>query len=292
MRLDRIKRSENVDDRRGRGGGKKAAGGIGAIVMALIAIFVFKQDPVQELGKLAAEQSSGRQGAYTPTPEEEEMSKRVDQVLYLTEVVWGEIFPDTALHFTKRSSPYVEPTLVKFSGQVQSACGHASAAMGPFYCPADQQVFIDLAFFKEMEVKMNAPGDFAQAYVVAHEVGHHVQKLLGFSEYVHRQRLKVSKAEYNELSVRLELQADYFAGVWARHAQEKEKILEEGDIEEGLRAAFAVGDDTIQKRAQGYVVPEAFTHGSAEQRIRWFSLGLKTGDPTAHNPFDLPYEKL
>jgi predicted metalloprotease len=206
--------------------------------------------------------------------------------------VWDEIYPYAAKNFPGRPTAYVKPTLVSFAGQVRSGCGLADAGMGPFYCPADQKVYLDLAFYDELKKKFKAPGDFAQAYVVAHEVGHHVQKLLGFSDYVHGKQRTVSKEEYNRLSVKLELQADYFAGVWANRAEKNFQVLERGDIEEGLRAAGAVGDDTIQKRAQGYVVPESFTHGTAEQRIKWFTMGLKSGDPLAHNPFDLAYENL
>jgi predicted metalloprotease len=294
MRLDKIKRSSNVEDRRRVSGGKKAAGGIGAIIMALIAIFVLKQDPAQVVQQ--AMQNSGKGSGADPqrefTAEEEALQEHVAKVLQLTEDVWDEIYPYAAEKFRGQSGPYVKPKLVSFSGQVRSACGLADAGMGPFYCPGDQQVYIDLAFYDELKKKFKAPGDFAQAYVVAHEVGHHVQKLLGFSDFVHKKRQTVGKEEYNQLSVKLELQADYFAGVWANRAQKKYQVLEEGDIEEGLRAAGAVGDDTIQKRAQGYVVPESFTHGTAEQRIKWFTLGLKSGDPRAHNPFDVAYQDL
>ena len=295
MRLDKIKRSSNVDDRRRMSGGKKAAGGLGAIVMALIAIFVFKKDPAQTLAELASTQKQGAASSVQSdrelTPEEKEMEEFVSKVLKLTEDVWEEIYPYAAREYN-RPTTYEKPKLVLFAGRVNSACGLADSGMGPFYCPGDKQVYIDLDFYGELERKFKAPGDFAQAYVLAHEVGHHVQKLLGFSDFVHKKRQTVSKEEYNRLSVRLELQADYFAGVWANRAQKSFNILERGDLEEGLRAASAVGDDTIQKRAQGYVVPESFTHGSAEQRIRWFRKGLETGDPLAHNPFDVAYEDL
>ncbi len=173
---------------------------------------------------------------------------------------------------------YVKPTLVLFRDGVQSACGNASSAVGPFYCPADQKVYIDLGFFQELKKKFKAPGDFAEAYVVAHEVGHHVQNLLGISDKVHAQQSRADKAEANELSVRLELQADFLAGVWAHHAQKMKQILEAGDVESGLRAATAIGDDRLQMEAQGYVVPDSFTHGTSKQRVRWFTKGLKTGD--------------
>ena len=292
MDLDKIERSSNVDDRRRMGGGAKAAGGIGAIVMALIAIFVFKQDPMQVVQQQMQKKQSSVVSDRPITPEEEALQEHVEKVLKLTEDVWDEIYPYAAQHFKQSQDPYVKPRLVSFTGEVTSRCGRANSGMGPFYCPADQQVYIDLSFYDELQKKFKAPGDFAQAYVVAHEVGHHVQKLLGFSDLVHKKRQTVSKEEYNQLSVKLELQADFFAGVWANRAERKFKILERGDLEEGLRAAGAVGDDKIQKRMQGYVVPESFTHGTAEQRIKWFTLGLETGDPTSHNPFDLPYSQL
>jgi predicted metalloprotease len=180
---------------------------------------------------------------------------------------------------------YEEPKLVLFRGRVESACGLADSAVGPFYCPADHKVYVDLQFFQELQEKFGAPGDFAQAYVIAHEVGHHVQNLLGTSDWVHNQRSRLSKTEYNQLSVRLELQADFFAGVWAHHAQRMRNILEEGDIEEAMRAAEAIGDDRLQRQSQGYVVPDSFTHGSSEQRARWFRRGLQTGDIRAGDTF-------
>jgi len=188
-----------------------------------------------------------------------------------TERVWSEIFQ-------RAGREYVKPTLVLFSGQVQSACGHAQAAAGPFYCPNDQKVYIDLAFYRELRDRFKAPGDFAQAYVVAHEVGHHVQNLLGIMGKVQGRQQRASEREANALSVRVELQADCLAGVWANYANREKKILEEGDVEEGLNAAAQIGDDTLQKRSQGYVVPDGFTHGSSEQRVRWFRTGIKSGD--------------
>jgi predicted metalloprotease len=193
----------------------------------------------------------------------------VGVVLADTEDVWNRLFQ-------QQGSQYQEPKLVLFSGQVRSACGFASAASGPFYCPADRNVYIDLVFYKELKQRFGAPGDFAQAYVIAHEVGHHVQNLLGISEKVQAMRGRVSEAQYNQYSVRLELQADYFAGVWAHHAQ-RMNILEQGDLEEAMRAANAIGDDTLQKQAQGHVVPDSFTHGTSEQRMRWFMKGFKSG---------------
>ena len=219
------------------------------------------------------------------------MEEFVSRVLKLTEDVWDEIYPYAAREYN-RPTTYEKPKLVLFTGQVRSGCGLADSGMGPFYCPGDKQVYIDLDFYGELARKFGAPGDFAQAYVLAHEVGHHVQKLLGFSDFVHKKRQTVSEEEYNQLSVRLELQADFFAGVWANRAQQRFDILEVGDIDEGLRAAGAVGDDTIQKRMRGHVVPESFTHGTAEQRVRWFKRGLQSGDPLSHNPFEGRYEDL
>jgi predicted metalloprotease len=187
---------------------------------------------------------------------------------------------------------YREPELVLFRDRVRSACGFQSAATGPFYCPPDQHVYIDLSFFEEMKSQLGAPGDFAQAYVIAHEVGHHVQNQLGISDEVHYQQERVSKTAANELSVRLELQADFFAGVWAYHAEQNWQILEEGDVEEALNAATAIGDDRLQMKSRGLVVPESFTHGTSKQRARWFLRGLKTGDMTAGDTFDLPYDQL
>lgn len=274
-------------------------GGLGTIVVALIAIFVLNQDPAQVLESVVQNQQAGAQGgyaqeAYTPrSPEEEEMKEFTEVVLAYTEDVWEELYPQLSNQLTGRPMRYQKPTLVVFSDAVQSACGNTSAAVGPFYCPADQQVYIDLAFYDELKRKFNAPGDFAQAYVIAHEVGHHIQNLLGVSSQVQRLRQSAgSEEEANRLSVRQELQADFFAGVWAHHGQRKFNFLEQGDVEEGLGAARGVGDDMIQKRSMGYVVPDAFTHGTAEQRIRWFKRGLESGDPTRYNPFEGPYERL
>ncbi len=268
-----------------------AVGGLGGIIMAVIAIFVFKQDPQSVISNLGGG-GGGSVEEYKPTAAEQELAEFASTVLAYTEDIWDELYPYAAQKIKGQRAAYQRPKLVLFSGQTRSACGLGEAAMGPFYCPGDNQVYIDLAFFNELEKKLGAPGDFAQAYVIAHEVGHHVQNLLGLSSYVHQKRRSLSKAEYNKLSVKLELQADYFAGVWAHRAQKQFNILERGDLEEGLGAAGAVGDDTIQKRARGYVVPDSFTHGTAQQRIRWFKLGLKSGDPTEHDPFQMRYEEL
>ncbi|HKP11332.1 MAG TPA: neutral zinc metallopeptidase, partial [Blastocatellia bacterium] len=216
---------------------------------------------------------SGSPGASrAANPREEEEKKFISVVLADTEDVWHALFQQ------QLRKNYPEPKLVLFSGQSQSGCGFASAATGPFYCPNDQRVYIDLQFFDELASRFHAAGDFAQAYVVAHEIGHHVQKVMGILDKVHAQERQVSKAAANQLSVRTELQADFLAGVWAHHAQKMKNILEPGDIEEALRAASAVGDDRLQKQERGYVVPDSFTHGTAEQRARWFRLGFDTGD--------------
>ncbi len=288
MRWKNARRSKNIDDRRGKGGGLAIGGGIGGIIMALIAIFLFKQDPAQVM---QGGMSGQTVGDYKPTPEEEELAEFSKTVLAFTEDIWDQVYPVMARHreYDTPIKQYEHPTMVFYSGKTPTRCGTGDAAMGPFYCPGDNQVYIDLTFFKELKEKFQAPGDFAQAYVIAHEVGHHIQNLLGLSRKVQSQR---GAGNYKQLQVRLELQADYLAGVWANRAQREFNILERGDIEEGLQAAFAVGDDTIQTRARGYAVPDSFTHGSAEQRIRWFRLGLETGDPLAHNPFRGAYEDL
>jgi len=261
--------SGNVEDRRGMGKGLLAGGGIIGIIVALITVFVSK-DP-SALVQLAQEQAA-------PPMNTEQKAAQEDQaeftavVLKDTEDVWDKLFPE----YFRRT--YTHPKLVLFSGSVQSACGGASSATGPFYCPADSKVYIDLTFFDDLKSRFKAPGDFACAYVIAHEIGHHVQNLLGTSGKVAGMRGRVSESEYNRMSVKLELQADFYAGVWAHHAQEMKSIIENGDIEEALNAANAIGDDRLQKEAQGYTVPDAFTHGTSEQRMRWFRKGYETGD--------------
>lgn len=258
------RQSDNVEDRRG-GGGKMVGGGIGVVVMAII-VMLMGGDP---LSVLSASSQGG--GAVSSGPGiDDEAKEFVSVVLADTEQVWSE-------QFKKMGRSYQEPVLVLFQGQVESACGYASAAVGPFYCPADNKMYIDLSFYDDLKSRFGAPGDFAQAYVIAHEVGHHIQNQLGTSEKVQRMKGRVSEAEYNQLSVRLELQADFYAGVWAHHAQRLNKILEPGDLEEALTAAAAIGDDRLQKQAQGYVVPESFTHGTSEQRMRWFKKGWESG---------------
>lgn len=258
--------SSNVEDRRGMGGKTLVGGGIGGIVMLLIVMFL-GGDPSDMLSNLTASPGNTE---YVETEQDKELAEFVSVVLADTEDVWTEVFE-------KEGMEYREPILVLYSGSVQSACGMAGSAVGPFYCPADEKLYIDLSFYDELQTQFKAPGDFAMAYVIAHEVGHHVQKLLGISDEMARIRSQVSEEEYNKYSVRLELQADYLAGVWAHHAQGM-GVLEEGDLDEALNAASAVGDDTIQKRARGYVVPESFTHGTSEQRKSWFYRGFEAGN--------------
>jgi len=271
MRWQGRKGSDNVDDRRGRG--RKMGAGLGIVGTILVVIFalVMGEDPMQLL-----QQVGGGEATTTTQPTsnaaDDELAQFVSVVLKDTEDVWNKVFQE------QLGRTYQEPTLVLFREQDRSACGFASAATGPFYCPADQQVYIDLSFYQDLKNRFQAPGDFAMAYVVAHEVGHHVQNLLGISRQVQAQRGRISQKEYNQLSVRLELQADFFAGLWAHHAQEMKNILEQGDLEEALRAANAIGDDRIQMQSRGYVVPDAFTHGTSEQRMRWFTKGFKSGD--------------
>ena len=280
MKWQRGRRSDNVLDRRRMSTGKKVAGGgLGIVAISLIAMFlgVDPQMVSQIAGGLTGGGSTQKQSA-PRSAEEEAQAEFVKVVLADTEDTWNPIFK-------KLGRQYREPKLVMFTGATSSACGHAQSAMGPFYCPGDQMVYIDLAFYKEMKHKFGAPGDFAQAYVVAHEVGHHVQTLLGISEKVQRAKQGASQVEANAIQVRMELQADCFSGVWANRAHTNRQLLEPGDLEEGLNAAAAIGDDTLQRKAQGHVVPESFTHGSAAQRQTWFVAGLKAGDISACDTF-------
>lgn len=309
MRLDNERPSDNIEDRRGqggagggggfgfpRGGGMRVpmGGGRGismsTIIMLVIAYFVIKFIFGIDLLDIL----SGGGGGLQPVPQQQEQGQTqiqqpgqtagqqadvtgdagkdfVARVLGSTERVWTE-------EFQKMGRQYPAPKLVLFNGFVQSACGMAQSAMGPFYCPKDSKVYIDLSFYQDMKNKLGAPGDFAQAYVVAHEVGHHLQNVFGIADKVMQRRMQLPEAEANQLSVMMELQADCFAGVWARKADDSRKIIEEGDVEEGLNAASAIGDDRLQKKSQGYVVPESFTHGTSEQRVKWFKRGLDTGD--------------
>ena len=282
MRWKGRRQSTNVDDRRGGGGmgGRQVAVGGGCVtVVILILALLFAENPLQVLQQVQPQLQEQPQTTQAPTGQEDELSSFVKVVLADTEDVWNRLFAQSG-------SRYQEPRLVIFPGSTRSACGFASAASGPFYCPADQQVYIDLSFYGELKRRFQAPGDFAMAYVIAHEVGHHVQNLMGITDQVHELRGRLPEAEYNKYSVRLELQADFFAGVWAHHAQKMNDILQEGDIEEALTAANAIGDDTIQKRSQGYVVPDGFTHGTSEQRMRWFRKGFQTGDLSQGDTFE------
>jgi len=275
MRWRKARRSTNVEDYRGKrvgGPGLKLGGGV---IVALLLAWFFGVDPRLIMGVMEGVQTTQLEppppgGVQKTGGPDDELADFVSVVLGDTEDTWSVLFAD-------RGAEYVAPTLVLFTGAVQSACGRAGASVGPFYCPADQKVYIDLGFYRELKDKFQAPGDFAQAYVIAHEVGHHVQNLAGTSEKVHAVQQRGSEEESNALSVRLELQADCYAGIWAHHAERARQILESGDVEEALGAASAVGDDTIQLRARGHIVPESFTHGSADQRMRWFDIGLRSG---------------
>lgn len=254
-------------------GGKLAVGGgIGGIVVLILSLLL-GQNPLEYINtdSNSYQQEQDNSTGSSVSSAEDDEAAFVKVVLKDTEDVWNKIFQE-------EGKSYQEPVLVLFSGSDQSGCGFASAATGPFYCPRDERVYIDLSFYDELQNRFGAPGDFAMAYVVAHEVGHHVQHLLGISDKVHRLQTNASEKEANRLSVKLELQADFFAGVWAHHAQEMKNILEQGDVEEALQAANAIGDDRLQKEAQGYVVPDAFTHGTSQQRMYWFKKGFETGD--------------
>ena len=273
MRLGGARESGNVEDRRGfglPGGGMAVGGGCGTLILIILAV-VFGLDPRQLLNSGGGPQEGPPPATRTGPQQNDEETQFVRRVLGTTEDVWTDIF-------RRNGSQYREPTLVLFSGQVQSACGRATAAVGPFYCPGDEKVYIDLGFYDELRSRFRAPGDFAQGYVIAHEVGHHVQNLLGTSDKVTQlQRRARGEAQANDLSVRLELQADCYAGVWGFYAKQR-NILDPGDLEEALNAASAIGDDKLQREAQGYVVPDSFTHGTSEQRVRWFRAGFDSGD--------------
>ncbi|MCR9207582.1 MAG: zinc metallopeptidase [bacterium] len=271
MRWRGRRQSDNVEDRRTSGGGAVVGGGIGVIVIAII-IGLLGGNPQQFLQQAAQQPAPGGAGGQVElTPQEIEAGEFVSTVFADTEDVWTDLF-------SQAGREYKKPTLVLFKDQVNSGCGMASSGTGPFYCPADEKVYLDTSFFGQLARQLGAPGDFAQAYVVAHEVGHHVQNLLGYTDQLDQIRQRVPEVEYNKYSVRLELQADFFAGVMLHHAEKKYRIIEDGDIEEAMTAARAIGDDTLQKRSRGYVQPETFNHGTSEQRLRWFTKGLKTGD--------------
>ncbi|MGW8194436.1 MAG: KPN_02809 family neutral zinc metallopeptidase [Desulforhopalus sp.] len=282
MRWKTGRRSSNVEDRRGTRGRVPrgiAGGGLGLLLLVLVGMF-FGVDPSMILNSnLGGGGGPSLQQTQTaPNPAEDQLADFVSVVLGDTEDTWTAIF-------RQHGGAYEKPKLVLFSGAVQSACGFAQAATGPFYCPADRKVYIDLRFYNELKNNLNAPGDFAQAYVIAHEIGHHVQNLLGISSQVEAQRARLSKVDFNRLSVMLELQADCFAGVWANYADRMRNILEPGDVEEALNAASMIGDDNMQRRAQGYVVPDSFTHGSSRQRVAWFRQGLESGDMNSCDTF-------
>ena len=279
MRWELGRRSQNVEDRRGsRVSGPVVGGGIGTLLLALVVAFLGgdpgaildQAPPVSDRAPLPTQ--TERSGA------QDQMADFVSVVLADTEDTWNEIFRQSG-------ETYIEPKLVLFSGAVESACGYAEAAVGPFYCPRDGNVYIDLSFYEDLKTRYQAPGDFAQAYVIAHEVGHHVQNLLGISDKVRSLQSQASRTEANELSVRLELQADCFAGIWANRAERSRQILEAGDIEEALNAASTIGDDRLQSQTKGYVVPESFTHGTSAQRVEWFERGIQSGDPDQCNTF-------
>ncbi|ESS72218.1 putative neutral zinc metallopeptidase [Methyloglobulus morosus KoM1] len=279
MRQDDGRESENIEDRRssglGRGLGSTGfpGGGLGMVAAAVVALLL-GVDPrvvINTIGQLSSLAPSQTGGAIQSSPEDERTKKFMSVVLADTEDTWGAIFQQLGRH-------YEDPKLVLFSGQVESACGYAQSAMGPFYCPGDRKLYLDMSFFNDLSSQYDAPGDFAQAYVVAHEVGHHVQNLLGIASQVQTAQQRAGETRGKQLQVRMELQADCFAGVWANKANQFRKILEPGDLEEALGAASGVGDDRLQKQSQGYVVPESFTHGSSAQRMRWFTVGAQTGD--------------
>lgn len=267
--------SGNVEDRRGLGrGGLAIGGGIGGLILA--ALYVLMGGDLSQMPNFQDETTSSVQAPLNPA--EEEKKQFVSVVLKDTEDVWNELF-------RRQGQDYVEPRMVLYTEAVSSACGYGASAMGPFYCPGDAQVYLDLSFFEDLDRRFGAPGDFAQAYVIAHEVGHHVQNLLGVHEQVASMQGRLSESERNELSVRIELQADYFAGVWAHHAQAAKQVLEPGDLEEALNAATAIGDDRLQRQTTGRVTPDSFTHGTSEQRVRWFRKGFESGDPSQGDTF-------
>jgi len=279
MRWKGERQSENVEDRRRIApAGIAIGGGLGTLIVVILGLLL-GADPHKMLQLLQNNQQAAPQQPGAPAdPAEDEQVEFVKVVLGYTEDVWDGLF-------RRMGKEYKKPLLDLFTGQTKSGCGFASAAVRPFYCPADEKVYIDLSFFEELAERFKAPGDFANAYVIAHEVGHHVQNLLGTSEKVHSLQQRVSKEEANRLSVRLELQADFLAGAWAHHAHKKRQILEPGDVESALRAATAIGDDRLQKQSRGYVVPDSFTHGTSEQRVRWFRRGLQTGDISQGDTF-------
>lgn len=289
------RQSSNVDDRRGQGGSGRGGGGINPMLLGPLIKLLFSKtgliivaaflgfslltgnNPLTFLGQLfmGGENQTETAAPYKGSAKDNELAAFSATILANTEDVWNGILDN-----------YREPTLVLFTGSVASACGSASSATGPFYCPGDEKLYLDLSFFQDMEQKLNAPGDFAQAYVIAHEVGHHIQNIMGITDKVQNLRGQMSKTEYNTYSVKLELQADFLAGVWAHHSQQMSQMMEKGDLEEALNAAYAIGDDRLQKQSSGRVVPDSFTHGTSEQRIRWFKKGFETGDIAQGDTFN------
>ncbi len=291
MRLNGRRESSNISDRRGSGGarGLKIGGGIGAVIIAAIIAWISGGNPLDVVmsnaGSILGGDAAQTTEEYTPTAEEEELARFSRQILAGTEDVWTKLFADMGME-------YEAPTLVLFTDAVRSGCGNASASMGPFYCSADESLYIDLSFFRDMRKTLGADGDFAYAYVIAHEVGHHVQHLLGTLDKAHSAMSRMDKTDANNVSVRIELQADFLAGVWAHHDNQMFGSLEDGDIEEALDAAQKIGDDYLQRKAQGYSVPDSFTHGTSEQRERWLKRGLSTGNLRLGDTFSVPYEDL
>lgn len=297
MKWQGRRQSSNIDDRRGQRGGGMGSGGFNPMLLGplirilfsktgiiligvfLVGSFLLGYNPLSLLGGLMGGGGQGltTETSYKPTVHEEEMAKFSATILGDTEDVWN-----------RQLDNYREPTLVLFTGSVSSACGTASSATGPFYCPADEKLYLDLSFFQDMETKLSAGGDFAYAYVIAHEVGHHIQKIMGITDEVHSLRGQVSEKEYNQNSVKLELQADFLAGVWAHHSQQTAAMMETGDLQEALNAANAIGDDRLQKHSSGRVVPDSFTHGTSAQRMKWFKKGFDTGDLRQGDTFNAP----
>ena len=283
MKLDDERESDNVEDRRGSGGGMRMGGlGVGTVVIALVASYFLGIDPSTLLNVAQQVQGPATQGPSKPIDPARDpdaaLKSEMRKVLAKTEDSWAQMF-------SQMGRQYQKPTLVLYTGRTSSACGAGEAAMGPFYCPGDQKVYLDMVFFREMEQRFKAGGDFARAYVIAHEIGHHVQKLTGITDKTDAMRDRLSKKDYNKISVRVELQADCFAGAWAYHANKAKPFLDPGDVDEALKAANAIGDDMLQKQARGVVVPDSFTHGTSEQRVRWFKTGFETGSLKACDTF-------
>ena len=285
MKWEGQRQSDHIEDRRGGGVARAGKLGIGTVVLGLIASYVLGINPMQAIqlvsgvqGRLSQSAPSASQGQVPDKATQDPQTTFVRTVVADTEDVWGKLFAAHGAH-------YQQPILVLYSGATPTACGQGQAAMGPFYCPGDQKMYLDFDFFHTLEQQLQSPGEFAKAYVIAHEVGHHIQKLQGTSDKMDAVRRKVSETEYNKLSVRLELQADCYAGVWAHHANVDRQILEAGDIDSALNAAAQIGDDALQKKAQGYAVPDSFTHGSSAQRVRWFKTGFASGDVASCNTF-------